>query len=111
MKINREKVATLGKLARLKFSDSEMENMLKDLKEIIKFVNKLDEIKTDGVSPLTHIQHNKNNSREDVAIIKDYKSFKLALDKISNYEHKNISSHKEISLDSRVKKIIDFIGI
>ena len=77
MKINKEKVTTLGKLARLKFSDSEMENMLKDLKEIIKFVNKLDEINTDGVLPLTHIQHNRNNSREDVAITKDYKNFIL----------------------------------
>ena len=57
--------------------------------------------------------HRKLPFSEDIVFFKDkdYKSFKLALDKISNFEHKNISSHKEISLDSRVKKIIDFIGI
>ena len=57
--------------------------------------------------------HRKLPFSEDIIFFKDkdYKSFKLALDKISNYEHKNISSHEEISLDSRVKKIIDFIGV
>ena len=57
--------------------------------------------------------HRKLPFSEDIVFFKDkdYKSFKLALDKISNYEHKNISSHEEISLDSRVKKIIDFIGV
>jgi len=57
--------------------------------------------------------HRKLPFSEDIVFFKDkdYKSFKLALDKISNFEHKNIISHKEISLDSRVKKIIDFIGI
>ena len=57
--------------------------------------------------------HRKLPFSEDIIFFKDkdYKSFKLALDKISNFEHKNIISDKEISLDSRVKKIIDFIGI
>ncbi len=57
--------------------------------------------------------HRKLPFSEDIVFFKDkdYKSFKLALDKISNYEHKNISSYEEISLDSRVKKIIDFIGV
>ena len=57
--------------------------------------------------------HRKLPFSEDIIFFKDkdYKSFKLALDKISNFEHKNIISDKEISLDSRVKNIIDFIGI
>ena len=57
--------------------------------------------------------HRKLPLSENIIFFKDndFKSFELALDKISNYKHKNISSDKKISLDSRVKNIIDFSGI
>ena len=42
---------------------------------------------------------------------KDFESFKLALNKVPDYEQKKASSLKEISLDKRVKNIIKFSGI
>ena len=120
---NRENIEVLGRLER--------EATIKEIKkaEIGLLINSDgNDHSTKYTSPLKYFEylaadlkvlavdfdsHRKLPFSEDIFFFKDkdYKSFKLALDKISNYEHKNISSHEEISLDSRVKKIIDFIGI
>ena len=120
---NRENIEVLGRLER--------EATIKEIKkaEIGLLINSDgNDHSTKYTSPLKYFEylaadlkvlavdfdsHRKLPFSEDIVFFKDkdYKSFKLALDKISNYEHKNISSHKEISLDRRVKKIIDFIGI
>ena len=65
MDINKEKVKRLAKLARLSFNEIEMDGMVDDLKKILKFINKLDEINTDGVKPLIHIHDKVNILRED----------------------------------------------
>tara|TARA_B100000902_G_scaffold39839_1_gene47384 strand:+ start:96 stop:395 length:300 start_codon:yes stop_codon:yes gene_type:complete len=66
MKINKEKVEKLAKLAYLSFDKEEMNRMISDLEEMLHFVNKLKEVNTEGISPLTHV-HSKNNNitRED----------------------------------------------
>ena len=68
MEINKEKVQKLAKLARLMFTEQETKRMQVDLKKILTFINKLDEVNTDDVSPLTHIHNNASPPREDRAI-------------------------------------------
>ena len=41
MKINKEKVKKLAKLARLSFNKQEIESMVSDLEKMLKFVEKL----------------------------------------------------------------------
>jgi len=41
--------------------------MTKDLNEILTWVEQLNEVDTDGVEPLTHMSHEVNVFREDVA--------------------------------------------
>ena len=65
MKINKSKVEKLAKLSRLSFNDQEIDAMISDLEEILKFVDKLNEINTDDISPLTHIHGANNIYRND----------------------------------------------
>ena len=65
MKINKEKVKKLAKLANLNFDKEEMANMIGDLEEMLSFVNKLDEVNTENVGPLTHIHDQNIIRRED----------------------------------------------
>ena len=65
MKINKSKVEKLAKLSRLSFNDQEIDAMISDLEEMLKFVDKLNEINTDDISPLTHIHGANNIYRND----------------------------------------------
>jgi len=65
MKINKLKVEKLAKLSRLNFNDQEIDAMISDLEEMLKFVDKLNEINTDDISPLTHIHGANNIYRND----------------------------------------------
>ncbi len=65
MEINDEMVDKLALLARLKFNDEEKESIKEDLKKMINFVYKLNELDTSGVEPLLHISDNVNVLRED----------------------------------------------
>ena len=68
MKINKEKVEKLAKLAHLSFEGAEMNSMISDLEEMLYFVDKLNEVNTDGIAPLTHIHNNTNITREDQVV-------------------------------------------
>ena len=74
MKINKLKVENLARLSRLSFSDKEMESMISDLEEILKFADKLNEINTDSISPLTHIHGANNIYRDDISKNLDIKT-------------------------------------
>ena len=65
MKINKLKVEKLAKLSRLSFNDQEIDAMISDLEEMLKFIDKLNEINTDDISPLTHIHLANNIYRDD----------------------------------------------
>ena len=73
MRINKVKVEKLAKLAQLSFSKVEANNMFLDFKKILKFIDKLDEINTDNVKPLTHIHNKTNIYREDRVMDLDIK--------------------------------------
>ena len=74
MKINKEKVEKLAKLAYLSFEEDEAQSMVNDLKKILQFINKLDEVNTENVAPLTHIHNETNSIREDKVIQLDVKN-------------------------------------
>jgi aspartyl-tRNA(Asn)/glutamyl-tRNA(Gln) amidotransferase subunit C len=66
MELNKEMVAKLAKLAQLEFNPAEAESIRNDLQKMIGFVEKLNEIDTEGILPLTHISKTENSLREDV---------------------------------------------
>lgn len=58
-------VDKLANLARLQFDDTEKSAIKNDLQRMIQFVEKLNELDTNGVSPLLHMSDNINALRED----------------------------------------------
>lgn len=73
MKINKPLIRKLSKLARLNFRKEAEENIFLDFKEMLKFINKLDEINTENIAPLTHVHDKTNFYREDAVINLDIK--------------------------------------
>ncbi|MFI5185562.1 MAG: Asp-tRNA(Asn)/Glu-tRNA(Gln) amidotransferase subunit GatC [Chitinophagales bacterium] len=65
MEVNDELIDKLAHLARLKFEESEKEEIKKDLQKMIEFVEKLNELDTAGVEPLLHMTDEINVLRED----------------------------------------------
>jgi aspartyl-tRNA(Asn)/glutamyl-tRNA(Gln) amidotransferase subunit C len=65
MEINHETIEKLSSLSKLAFNDSEKAEILKDLQNMLSFVDKLNEVDTAGVAPLLHISAAKNVFRAD----------------------------------------------
>ena len=65
MKIDRPLLDKIAHLARLEFDEKDAEKIMRDLSEIVDWVEKLNEVNTDGVEPLTSMSHEVNAFRED----------------------------------------------
>lgn len=65
MQIDKQLISRLEELARLDLSEQERESLMHDLNAILKMVDKLNELDTTGVKPLTHVNESVNNWRED----------------------------------------------
>ena len=65
MELNRETIQKLAELSKLEFNDKELKEIQGDPAQMIGFVEKLNEIDTTGVQPLTHIGTGDNRLRED----------------------------------------------
>lgn len=65
MEVNDALIDKLAHLARLKFDLNEKEEIKKDLRKMIAFVEKLNELDTTGVEPLLHMSTETNVLRED----------------------------------------------
>jgi aspartyl/glutamyl-tRNA(Asn/Gln) amidotransferase, C subunit len=65
LKISKEEVAYVAHLARLEFSESEMETFTFQMNEILLYMDKLNEVDTSGVEPLSHAIALHNAFRED----------------------------------------------
>lgn len=67
MSLDKQTLHKLAHLARLEVKPEEEANMLKDLSQMLSFVEKLREVDTTGVEPLTSMTHEVNQLREDEA--------------------------------------------
>ena len=65
MIINRDLLNKIAHLARLEFDENSAAGMMKDMSEILTWVEKLNELDTDDVAPLTTMSHEINVLRED----------------------------------------------
>ncbi|WP_258105472.1 Asp-tRNA(Asn)/Glu-tRNA(Gln) amidotransferase subunit GatC [Marinoscillum sp. MHG1-6] len=65
MNIDSETLQKIAHLARLELDASHEGQMKKDLEEILEWVDKLNELDTDGIEPLTNMSFEVNSLRED----------------------------------------------
>lgn len=68
MKISKEQVLHVAKLARLNLTDSKAEKLSLDMESIIGFADKLNELDTEGVVPTAHAIPVSNAFREDEVV-------------------------------------------
>jgi aspartyl-tRNA(Asn)/glutamyl-tRNA(Gln) amidotransferase subunit C len=65
MSINKEALVKIAHLARLEFDEKSEVKMLKDMNNILAFVEKLQELDTENVEPLQSMSFEVNQLRED----------------------------------------------
>ncbi|OCX53452.1 glutamyl-tRNA amidotransferase [Mucilaginibacter sp. PPCGB 2223] len=64
--MNKETVDKIAHLARLEVTDAEREELIKDMENILGFMDKLNEIDTTGVEPLVYMTTTLSPLRPDV---------------------------------------------
>lgn len=67
MQVDKETLHKVAHLARLNIKPEEEAKLLSDMSEILTWVNKLEEVDTEGVEPLTHMTTEVNAMRADKA--------------------------------------------
>lgn len=65
-KISDETIEYVGILAKLELSEEEKETAKKDMEEMLDYIDKLNELDTDGVEPMSHAFKTENVFRDDV---------------------------------------------
>ena len=65
MRITNSEIKHVAQLARLEVDDQEVEQMASQLDKILGYVDKLNELDTDGVKPTTHALSVTNAFRDD----------------------------------------------
>ena len=65
-KITLEDVEHVASLAQLTLDDDAKQRLLKEMGEILAYVDKLNELDTDGIEPMMHVLDISNVYREDV---------------------------------------------
>ncbi|HEX5001233.1 MAG TPA: Asp-tRNA(Asn)/Glu-tRNA(Gln) amidotransferase subunit GatC [Bacteroidia bacterium] len=66
MEINNETISRLADLAKLEFDEASGTSIKEDLTRILTFVEKLQQVNTDGVEPLIYMNEDVNVLRPDV---------------------------------------------
>lgn len=66
MQIDKDTIRKLAHLSRLHFEEQDEQKMVDSLNVIIAWVDKLNEIDTTDIEPLTHLTEELNSFREDV---------------------------------------------
>ena len=67
MKLDINTIIKIAKLARIRLSENEANEMLKDMNSILDWVEQLNEVNTDNVEPLTNISSSVLTQRVDEA--------------------------------------------
>ena len=68
MKITKQEVEHVAKLARLELSEQEKEKLTDQLSNILTYVETLNGLDTKGVEPTAHVLDLKNVMRDDIAV-------------------------------------------
>lgn len=68
MQITPEEIAKVAHLARLQLNPHEVEQMASEVGAILTYIDKLNELNTDGIKPTTHALAITNAFRDDVVI-------------------------------------------
>lgn len=86
-KIDIKTVDEVAHLARLEFNDEAKAEILNDMNNMLAFVDKLNELDTEGVEPLIYMTHERNIMREDEAVktVSQKEALKNAPKKDSDY--------------------------
>ena len=95
MEIDRTLLDKIAHLARLEFDEKDAGKMIEDMTAIVSWVEKLSELDTEGVEPLTSMSHEVNALREDE--VREHLAHDLAL--------KNAPAHDKDYF--RVPKVIE----
>lgn len=74
MKLKREQVEKIAKLARLELAAKEKEKFQKELSAILDYVEQLKEVKVDGIQPTHQVTGLENIWREDQVFACDVKT-------------------------------------
>lgn len=87
MEIDNKTVDRIATLAKLQFDDNKKEEIKNDLNRMLAFVDKINEVNTDGVEPLVHMNNEINVLREDIVkvTISQEEALKNAPQKDSDY--------------------------
>ena len=78
MEITDETIEYVGILAQLELSDEEKKAAKKSMTEMLDYANKLNELDTEGVEPMSHVFPVQNVFREDVVVNGDDRDNMLA---------------------------------
>jgi len=65
MAVTKKDVEKIAELAKLKFSEQELESFTHQMNEILNYMEKLNELDTENVEPLSHPVEQTNVFRED----------------------------------------------
>ena len=84
MSIDKDTVKHISKLARISLDENKISSLSKDLSSIMKFIEKLNELNTDKITPLTSIISASLKSRDD-----DVKDGKIRDQLLKNSPEKN----------------------
>lgn len=66
MSISKEDVIYVSRLAQIELPEDQQKSLVKDMKQIVQFVEKINELPTDNVEPLASVLDIHNVTREDV---------------------------------------------
>ena len=84
MSIDKDTVKHISKLARISLEENKISSLSKDLSSIMKFIEKLNELNTDKITPLASIINASLKSRDD-----DVKDGKIRDQILKNSPEKN----------------------
>ena len=65
MSVSKDEVKYIAELAQLYFTDGELEKMRAEMDNLVAFADKLAELDTEGLEPLSHVQSSENVFAED----------------------------------------------
>jgi aspartyl-tRNA(Asn)/glutamyl-tRNA(Gln) amidotransferase subunit C len=67
MKITNEVFDSMADMLKISFTSEEKTKLIKDLNQMVDFIDTMNELDTDEVEPMTYIHNLKNVYREDIA--------------------------------------------